>query len=76
MKKIKIVIAFVTFVALTACNEKTKKEYHAEHDDFKKEIEQMKIKLDATEAQLLNVSSELSNLKNELTTDTITTNEK
>lgn len=74
MKTIKIYFAVVLFLSIVACNEKTKKEFHAEHDDFKKEIEQMKVKLDATEAQLLNVSAELSNLKNELQTDTTSTN--
>ncbi len=72
MKKIKIVFAFAIFVVFTSCNEKTKKEYHAEHNNFKVEIEQMKTKLEATEAQLLNVSAELSELRNELKTDTTT----
>jgi hypothetical protein len=76
MKKIKIAFAFASFIAFTSCNEKTKKDYHAEHDNFKIEIEQMKIKLEATEAQLLNVSAELSELRNELKTDTIVTRAK
>lgn len=71
MKSIKIAFASLLFVGLMACNEKTKKEFHAEHDDFKKELEEMKIKLDATEAQLLNVSAELSNIKNELKSDSV-----
>ncbi len=70
MKKIKILSAFALFVALISCNQNTKKDYHAEHDNFKEEIEQMKTKMEATEAQLLNVSAELSELKNELKTDT------
>lgn len=71
MKRLKISLATLLFISLIACNEKTKKEYHAEHDDFKAEIEEMKTKLEATEAQLLNVSAELSELKNELKKDTV-----
>lgn len=71
MKRLKISLATLLFISLIACNEKTKKEYHTEHDDFKAEIEEMKTKLEATEAQLLNVSAELSELKNELKNDSI-----
>ena len=69
MKNLNILFAFALFIALLSCNEKTKKDYHAEHDNFKVEIDQMKTKLEATEAQLLNVSAELSELKNELKND-------
>lgn len=75
MKKIKIAIAAVLLVGLASCNEKTKKDYHAEHDNFKNEIEQMKIKLEATEAQLLNVSAELSDLKTSFSNDSLSVKE-
>tara|TARA_R110000868_G_scaffold212589_2_gene462464 strand:+ start:218 stop:448 length:231 start_codon:yes stop_codon:yes gene_type:complete len=69
MKNLKIVFALAIFTAFISCNEKTKKDYHEEHGNFKVEIEQMKTKLEATEAQLLNISAELSELKNELKND-------
>ena len=61
MKKILFTVSIASL--LFACNEKTKKDYHAEHDNFKLEINELKIKLDATEAQLLNVQAELSKFK-------------
>ncbi len=71
MKRLQINLATLLFISLVACNETTKKEYHADHENFKQEIEGMKTKLEATEAQLLNVSAELSELKNELKSDSI-----
>lgn len=62
MKSLKILASLTLFISLISCGEKTKKDYHAEHDNFNKEIKELKIKLDATEAQLLNVQTELAAL--------------
>ena len=74
MKKAKIAFAALLLAGLASCNEKTKKDYHAEHDNFKNEIDQLKIKLSATEAQLLNVSAELSELKTTFSNDSLKIN--
>jgi len=72
MKSLKIAFASLLFLSLNACEDKTKIEFHEEQEDLKKEIEQMNIKQEATEAQLLNVSAELSNIKNEIKADSLT----
>jgi uncharacterized membrane-anchored protein YhcB (DUF1043 family) len=72
MKSLKIAFVSLLFIGLISCDNKTKIESHEEQKDVQKEIEQMKIKLEAAEAQLLNVSAELSNIKNELKADSIT----
>jgi len=69
MKKVKIAFITVLLVGFASCTEDTKKNYHADHNDFKHDIEQMKIKLEATEAQLLNVSAELSELRTSYSND-------
>jgi uncharacterized protein YcfL len=60
----KLLFLFSISTLLLACNSTNNNEdLHKEHDIFKEEIENLKIKLEATEAQLLNVSAELANMK-------------
>ncbi|MBL4709040.1 MAG: hypothetical protein JKY48_11455 [Flavobacteriales bacterium] len=63
MKQIKIIFTLFILATTGACEHKA--EHHAldEHKEFKKEIENLKVKLDATEAQLLNVRSEIANIR-------------
>ena len=72
MKSLKIAFVSLLFTGLISFDDKTKIESHEEQKDVQKEIEQMKIKLEAAEAQLLNVSAELSNIKNKLKADSLT----
>lgn len=73
MKQLKIIFTFFILCTVSACDHKTEHHAHDEHEEFKKEIEDLKIKLDATEAQLLNVRVELANIMNN---DSIKTTEK
>ena len=74
MKTIKFVIVLFIVATTGACEHKKEHHAHDEHQEFKKEIKDLRVKLEATEAQLLNVRSELSNLVNNDSTKTANPN--
>ncbi len=63
MKLFKTLFLFSAFILLSSCGQHKEDHSHKEYDEFKKEINDLKVKLEATEAQLLNVRSELARTK-------------
>ena len=63
MRKLFLVLPLL--LLLFACNSAIEKDNSTvKYDEIKKEVEDLKIKLAATEAQLLNVQTELSKYSN------------
>ena len=63
MKLFKTFLYLCSFTLMSSCGQHEKDHSHKEYDEFKKEINDLKVKLEATEAQLLNVRSELARTK-------------